>query len=92
MSVCQQVGGEEGERCEGLSRRKAGLAGAAREGKGYGKQRAWGRATGLGKEPGEACEPGRGRPHTRHCLDAAIIVSSNTQALPAQLKGSLTKS
>lgn len=49
---------------------------AARVGKGCGKQRAWGWAAGWEREPGEAGERGRGRPHTRHCLDAAIIVSS----------------
>lgn len=45
------------------------------EGKGCGKERVWGRPQGWEREPGSLRAPER-EAHTRHCLDAAIIVSA----------------
>lgn len=58
-----------------------------REGKGVGTAGHGAGLAALGK--GALGRRGEGRPHTRHCLDAAIDTAWNTQARAvAQLKGS----
>ena len=66
----------EGERSVGSEQEegRTGTLGSQKEGKGCGNRRAWAESAALGK--GALGRRGRGRPHTRHCLDAAIIVSS----------------
>lgn len=68
--------GGEGERSVGLSRREAGRGpwAARKKGRGVGTAGHGAGPAALGK--GALGRRGRGRPHTRHCLDAAIIVSS----------------
>lgn len=81
MSACLPQGGM-GRGSPWRSEQEGGRSGwggwgAAREGMGVGNG---GRGAGqycLGKgASGRPGRRGRGRPHTRHCLDAAIIVSS----------------
>lgn len=76
VSVCPPKGGMGRGSQEGLSRR-GDLGGGSQRGEGVWEMG----GVELGRRAGKGASgrPGRrwrGRPHTRHCLDAAIIVSS----------------
>ena len=80
MSVSLRVGGGEGVRDVGSEQEGArtdGDPGQPERGRGVGNTGRGAGPAALGKgASGRPARRGRGRPHTRHCLDAAIIVSS----------------
>lgn len=74
VSVCLK--GRGGERCKGLGQEGGKTRDRQPRGEGLWEREGVGQGRRAGKGSLGRPEHRRGRPHTRHCLDAAIIVSS----------------